>query len=132
MASWQGGLVAAAGPPAEADQRPAVGCRETRRDIKLSVLSAGEFAIATAGLMTLHRLGLTRLYGPPPGRPSPSIPLEVAVQALCLVLLVVLVPLHPGTPLAVLSTRTLSVIGPAHPSLHHRCQRIHYGLYVTL
>ncbi|EDY38311.1 sterol desaturase family protein [Cyanobium sp. PCC 7001] len=177
---------------------------EIRRDIRLSVFSAGVFALATAGVMTLHGLGLTRLYSQPQQygwwylgvsylavlvlqdgffyathrlfhhpalygwfhqghhrsrQPTPWTsfafdPLEAAVQALFLVGLVVVVPLHLGTLLAVLSTMTVWamvnhlgldhlplrfphhwlgrwVIGPAHHSVHHRRQRAHYGLYFT-
>jgi lathosterol oxidase len=175
-----------------------------RRDIRLSVLSAGVFALATASVMTLRGLGLTRLYSLPQEygwwylgfsylavlllqdaffyathrlfhhralyrwfhqghhrsrRPTPWTsfafdPLEAVVQALFLVVVVVLLPLHLGTLLAVLSTMTVWamvnhlgldhlplrfphhwlgrwVIGPAHHSVHHRLQHVHYGLYFT-
>ncbi|SBO44877.1 sterol desaturase family protein [Cyanobium sp. NIES-981] len=177
---------------------------EIRRDIRLSVLSAVVFALATTALMTLHGLGLTRLYSQPQHygwwylpasylavlllqdgffyathrlfhhpalyrwfhqghhrsrQPTPWTsfafdPLEAGVQALFLMALVLVVPLHLGTLLAVLSTMTVWamvnhlgldhlplrfphhwlgrwVIGPAHHSVHHRRQQVHYGLYFT-
>ncbi|MBE9153798.1 sterol desaturase family protein [Cyanobium sp. LEGE 06113] len=176
-----------------------------RRDIYLSVLSAGVFALATAGLITLQTMGLTRLYSQPQQygwwylglsygavlilqdaffyashrlfhhpalypwfhqghhrsrQPTPWTsfafdPLEAAVQALFLVAVVMLLPLHPVTLLAVLTTMTIWaivnhlgldhlplrfphhwlgrwLIGPAHHSIHHRRQGLHYGLYFTL
>ncbi|MCP9820843.1 sterol desaturase family protein [Synechococcus sp. Cruz-9H2] len=82
-------------------------------------------------------------------------PPEAILQALVLVLLVMLVPLHLITLMAVLSTMTIWaivnhlgldrlpsgfphhwlgrwVIGPAHHSLHHRHPGVHFGLYFTL
>ncbi|MCP9840852.1 sterol desaturase family protein [Synechococcus sp. J7-Johnson] len=79
---------------------------------------------------------------------------EAILQALVLVLLVMLVPLHLITLMAVLSTMTIWaivnhlgldrlpsgfphhwlgrwVIGPAHHSLHHRHPGVHFGLYFT-
>jgi sterol desaturase/sphingolipid hydroxylase (fatty acid hydroxylase superfamily) len=79
-------------------------------------------------------------------------PPEALVQALFLVGIVMLLPLHPITLLAVLSTMTVWaivnhldlddlprrfphhllgrwVIGPAHHSLHHRRPCVHFGLY---
>lgn len=81
-------------------------------------------------------------------------PPEAAVQALFLVAVVLLIPLHLITLLAVLSTMTVWaivnhldlallprqfphhllgrwVIGPAHHSLHHRRPGVHFGLYFT-
>jgi lathosterol oxidase len=81
-------------------------------------------------------------------------PPEAMVQALFLVGIVMLVPLHLFTLLAVLSTMTVWaimnhldleclpskfphhllgrwVIGPAHHSLHHRRASVHFGLYFT-
>jgi sterol desaturase/sphingolipid hydroxylase (fatty acid hydroxylase superfamily) len=81
-------------------------------------------------------------------------PPEALVQALFLVAIVMLIPLHLITLLAVLSTMTVWaivnhlgldclpprfphhllgrwVIGPAHHSLHHRRPAVHFGLYFT-
>lgn len=81
-------------------------------------------------------------------------PLEAMVQALFLVGVVMLIPLHLFTLLAVLSTMTVWaivnhhdldflpsrfphhllgrwMIGPAHHSLHHRRPTVHFGLYFT-
>ncbi|MFN9694447.1 MAG: sterol desaturase family protein [Synechococcaceae cyanobacterium] len=81
-------------------------------------------------------------------------PPEALVQALFLVGVVMLIPLHVITLLAVLSTMTVWaivnhldldslpsrfphhllgrwVIGPAHHSLHHRRPSLHFGLYFT-
>jgi sterol desaturase/sphingolipid hydroxylase (fatty acid hydroxylase superfamily) len=82
-------------------------------------------------------------------------PPEAVLQALVLVAVVMLVPLHPVTLVAVLSTMTVWaivnhlgldhlprrfphhwlgrwVIGPAHHSLHHRHPAVHFGLYFTI
>jgi lathosterol oxidase len=79
---------------------------------------------------------------------------EALVQAVFLVAIVMLIPLHLITLLAVLSTMTVWaivnhldldclprnfphhllgrwVIGPAHHSLHHRRPSLHFGLYFT-
>jgi lathosterol oxidase len=93
------------------------------------------------------------------GRPTPwtsfafDLP-EAMVQALFLVGVVMLIPLHPVTLLAVLTTMTVWaivnhldldglpsrfphhllgrwLIGPAHHSLHHRRPSMHFGLYFT-
>ncbi|MCX5930708.1 MAG: sterol desaturase family protein [Cyanobacteria bacterium] len=174
-------------------------------DIRLSVLSAAVFALATAAVLTLQSHGLTRLYARPDTygwwylavsyaavlilqdglyyathrlfhhgwlyrwchhghhrtrQPTPWTsfafdPPEAVVQALVLVLLVMLVPLHLITLMAVLSTMTVWaivnhlgldhlpsgfphhwlgrwVIGPAHHSLHHRHPGVHFGLYFTV
>jgi sterol desaturase/sphingolipid hydroxylase (fatty acid hydroxylase superfamily) len=76
------------------------------------------------------------------------------VQSLFLVMVVMLIPLHLITLLAVLSTMTVWaivnhldldylprwfphhwlgrwVIGPAHHALHHRRSSVHFGLYFT-
>jgi len=81
-------------------------------------------------------------------------PLEALLQALFLVAVVLVVPLHFITLMAVLTTMTVWAIvnhlgierlplrfphhwlgrwfiGPAHHSLHHRCQNVHFGLYFT-
>jgi sterol desaturase/sphingolipid hydroxylase (fatty acid hydroxylase superfamily) len=81
-------------------------------------------------------------------------PPEALVQALFLVGIVMLIPLHLITLLAVLSTMTVWaivnhldldclprrfphhllgrwLIGPAHHSLHHRRPSLHFGLYFT-
>jgi len=82
-------------------------------------------------------------------------PLEAIVQALFLIGVVMLIPLHVVTLLAVLTTMTVWavvnhlglevlplrfphhwlgrwVIGPAHHSIHHRRHGKHFGLYFTL
>jgi sterol desaturase/sphingolipid hydroxylase (fatty acid hydroxylase superfamily) len=175
-----------------------------RHDIQLSVISAGVFALATAGIMSLHAMGLTRLYSQPQEyglaylafsyiavlilqdayfyathrlvhhqalfpwfhqghhrsrQPTPWTsfafdPLEAIVQALFLIAVVVLIPLHFITLLAVLTTMTIWavvnhlgldhlplrfphhwlgrwVIGPAHHSVHHRRYAKNFGLYFT-
>jgi lathosterol oxidase len=175
-----------------------------RQDIQLSVRSSAVFAVATAALLTLQDLGLTRLYSDPErfglwylgasyllvlilqdsffyathrlchhpalfswthrghhrsGQPTPwtsfafDLP-EAVLQALFLVLIVVSVPLHLITLLAVLTTMTIWaivthlglthlpecfphhwlgrwLIGPAHHGLHHRHIDRHFGLYFT-
>ena len=175
-----------------------------RHDIRLSVLAAAVFALATGVLLTLHAHGLTRLYVRPDTfgwwyigvsylvvlilqdavfyathrlfhhrvlyrwchqghhrsrHPTPwtsfafDLP-EAVVQALFLVLVVVVVPLHLITLLAVLSTMSVWaivnhvdldhlprhfphhlfgrwLIGPAHHCLHHRRPGVHFGLYFT-
>ena len=175
-----------------------------RSDIQLSVQSAVIFALAAAGVLQLHSLGLTRLYSRPAehgwwylgvsyllvlilqdaffyathrlshhptlfpwmhrghhrsGQPTPWTsfafdPPEALLQALFLLGIVMVLPLHLITLLAVLTTMTvwaivnhlglerlpggfphhwlgLWVIGPAHHSIHHRrCDR-HFGLYFT-
>jgi sterol desaturase/sphingolipid hydroxylase (fatty acid hydroxylase superfamily) len=175
-----------------------------RHDIRLSVLAAAVFALATGVLLALQAHGLTRLYGRPDAygwwyigvsylfvlilqdavfygthrlfhhralyhwchhghhrsrHPTPwtsfafDLP-EAVVQALFLVLVVVVVPLHLITLLAVLSTMTVWaivnhvdldhlprrfphhlfgrwLIGPAHHCLHHRRPGVHFGLYFT-
>lgn len=81
-------------------------------------------------------------------------PLEAVVQALFLIGIVMLIPLHFATLLAVLTTMTVWavvnhlglevlplsfphhwlgrwLIGPAHHSLHHRRHGHHFGLYFT-
>jgi sterol desaturase/sphingolipid hydroxylase (fatty acid hydroxylase superfamily) len=178
--------------------------RSIREDIRLSVLSAAVFAVATACVFSLQGLGLTRLYLRPDQygwwylgvsyllvlvlqdgffyathrvchhpalyswmhsghhrsrQPTPWTsfafdPPEAVLQALFLMLVVVLLPLHLITLLAVLTTMTvwaivnhlgldhlpvrfphhwlgLWVIGPAHHSIHHRRHDRHFGLYFT-
>lgn len=175
-------------------------------DIRLSLLSAGVFALATVAILQAHGHGLTRLYthvgAPLPAlaygllsyllvlllqdgwfylthrlahrpavyswmhrghhrsrRPNPWTsfafdPVEAVVQALFLVLVVFLIPLHPITLIAVLSTMTVWavvnhleperlpaafphhwlghwLIGPSHHALHHRRHAVHFGLYFT-
>jgi sterol desaturase/sphingolipid hydroxylase (fatty acid hydroxylase superfamily) len=81
-------------------------------------------------------------------------PLEALVQALFLVGIVFILPLHFVTLIAVLLTMTLWtvwnhlgfellpvsfphhwlgkwLIGPTHHAIHHRKYRVHYGLYFT-
>jgi len=177
-----------------------------RRDIVLSVESAGVFALATLVLLTAHHHGLTRLYTAVPNPvgglayglasyglvlvlqdawfylthrlvhlpalypwmhrghhrsrvPTPWTsfafdPPEAALQALFLILLVAVIPLHPITLFAVLTTMTIWavvnhlglerlplafphhwlgrwLIGPSHHALHHRRPGVHFGLYFT-
>ncbi|MCP9848943.1 sterol desaturase family protein [Cyanobium sp. Morenito 9A2] len=177
-----------------------------RRDIGLSVLSAGVFALATLALLAAHSHGLTRLYTAVPGPlagitygmvsyalvlvlqdawfylthrlvhlpalypwmhrghhrslcPNPWTsfafdPPEAALQALFLIAVVLVLPLHPITLIAVLTTMTIWavvnhlgldrlpaafphhwlgrwLIGPSHHALHHRRPAVHFGLYFT-
>jgi Delta7-sterol 5-desaturase len=177
-----------------------------RRDIVLSVLSAGVFALASLALLAAHRHGLTRLYTAVPNPvsglayglasyllvlllqdawfylthrlvhqpafygwmhsghhrshcPTPWTsfafdPPEAALQALFLIVVVALIPLHPITLIAVLSTMTIWavvnhlgldrlplafphhwlgrwLIGPSHHALHHKRPGVHFGLYFT-
>ncbi|MCP9772844.1 sterol desaturase family protein [Synechococcus sp. Tobar12-5m-g] len=178
--------------------------RAIRDDIQLSVIAAAVFALATAGVLSLQALGLTRLYARPDlhgwwylglsyavvlilqdgyfyathrlfhhpalfrwlheghhrsRQPTPWTsfafdPIEAVVQALFLVGVVFVIPLHAITLVAVLCTMTVWAvvnhlgldrlplgfphhwlgrwfIGPAHHSLHHRRHGIHFGLYFT-
>lgn len=82
-------------------------------------------------------------------------PIEAVLQGLFLIAVVMLIPLHYITLLAVLTTMTVWavvnhlglerlplgfphhwlgrwLIGPAHHSLHHRRHSSHFGLYFTL
>lgn len=102
---------------------------------------------------TFHR-GHHRSRRPTPWTSFAFDPPEAMVQSLFLVGVVMLVPLHLFTLLAVLSTMTVWaivnhldleclpsrfphhllgrwVIGPAHHSLHHRRPSVHFGLYFT-
>ncbi|WP_315859651.1 sterol desaturase family protein [Cyanobium sp. ATX 6F1] len=190
--------------PQAPPQRPSA--VSIRRDIVLSVLSAGVFALATLVLLAAHRHGLTRLYTEVPEPlgglayglasyllvlllqdawfylthrlvhlsalypwmhrghhrsrcPNPWTsfafdPPEAAVQALFLLAVVALIPLHPITLIAVLTTMTVWavvnhlgldrlptafphhwlgrwLIGPSHHALHHRRPAVHFGLYFT-
>jgi lathosterol oxidase len=173
-------------------------------DIRLSVQSAAVFAVASAAVLHLQNLGLTRLYNAPDqhglwyigvsygivlilqdgffyathrlshhpiffhwmhrghhrsGQPTPwtsfafDLP-EALLQALFLMLLVMVLPLHPITLVAVFTTMTVWavvnhlgldhlphwfphhwlgrwLIGPAHHALHHRRGDHHFGLYFT-
>ncbi len=174
------------------------------KDIHLSVLSTGIFALATAVIMTLYDQGMTKLHGrmeadnwwylplsylailvlqdayfyathrlfhhprlfplfhqghhrsrqPTPWTSFAFDPLEAVVQALFLIGIVMLIPLHFVTLLAVLTTMTVWavvnhlglevlplrfphhwlgrwLIGPAHHSIHHRRHGKHFGLYFT-
>ena len=174
------------------------------QDIRLSVLSAAIFAVATAFVLMLQDLGMTRLYTSPgqqglwylgvsyllvlilqdgffyathrlshhpalfpwmhrghhrSRQPTPWTsfdfdPPEALLQALFLMLVVLMVPLHLITLLAVLTTMTVWaivnhlgldrlpvcfphhwlgrwLIGPAHHSIHHRRSDRHFGLYFT-
>jgi sterol desaturase/sphingolipid hydroxylase (fatty acid hydroxylase superfamily) len=102
---------------------------------------------------SFHR-GHHRSRRPTPWTSFAFDPPEALVQALFLVGVVMLIPLHLITVLAVLSTMTVWaivnhldpdclprrfphhllgrwVIGPAHHSLHHRRPSVHFGLYFT-
>ncbi|MFM9072809.1 MAG: sterol desaturase family protein [Cyanobium sp.] len=178
--------------------------RSILQDIRLSVVSAAIFSVATTLGESLQELGLTRLYSQPnqhgllylgtsyllvlilqdgffyaahrlshhpalfpwmhrghhrSGQPTPWTsfafdPPEALLQALFLVLIVMLLPLHPITLVAVLATMSVWaivnhlgldhlphwfphhwfgrwLIGPAHHSLHHRHGDRHFGLYFT-
>ncbi|MFN9659323.1 MAG: sterol desaturase family protein [Cyanobacteriota bacterium] len=201
---WLDGRPAAADAGAGPAARRRPSAESVRDDIRLSVQSAAVFAVATAGLLHLRSLGLTRLYSQPgeygwwylgvsyllvlilqdvffyathrlchhpalfarmhrghhrSGQPTPWTsfafdPPEAALQALFLVLIVVTLPLHLITLLAVLTTMTLWaivthlgvsplpawvphpwlgrwLIGPAHHGIHHRRTDRHFGLYFT-
>ena len=101
----------------------------------------------------LHR-GHHRSRYPTPWTSFAFDPLEAVVQALFLVGLVFMLPLHFITMIAVLTTMTVWavinhlgpdrlpalfphhwlgqwVIGPAHHSIHHLKYTVHYGLYFT-
>jgi sterol desaturase/sphingolipid hydroxylase (fatty acid hydroxylase superfamily) len=81
-------------------------------------------------------------------------PPEALIQAFFLVVIVLIMPLHFATLVAVLTTMTLwsvlnhlgferssssaiaawlgrSLIGPKHHLIHHRQYKVHYGLYFT-
>jgi len=100
-----------------------------------------------------HR-GHHRSHRPTPWTSFAFDPPEALVQALVLVGVVMLIPLHLITLLAVLSTMTVWaivnhidldclprsfphhllgrwLIGPAHHCLHHRRPSVHFGLYFT-
>ncbi|WP_035984586.1 sterol desaturase family protein [Leptolyngbya sp. KIOST-1] len=102
----------------------------------------------------LHR-GHHRSRYPTPWTSFAFDPLEAVVQALFLVGIVFVLPLHLVTVMAVMITMTLWavlnhlgpdrlpavfphhwlgqwVIGPVHHSLHHRKYTVHYGLYFTV
>lgn len=175
-----------------------------QQDIKLSVLSAGVFALAAALILSGYSGGITRLYSHPQQYGlwylafsygavlvcqdtyfyfthrlfhNPSLfpwlhkghhlsryptpwtsfafdPLEAIAQALFLVGIVFVIPLHFITLIAVLTTMTIWAvlnhlgidrlplsfphhwlgkwfIGPAHHSIHHLKYTVHYGLYFT-
>ncbi len=193
---------------AASSQPPAIGRRPSRRwighDIRLSMMSAAIFALATAAMMTAYNHGFTLLYDgtsmrgllyaafsygavlilqdgyffathrlfhhpalfarwhqghhrspcPTPWTSFAFDPAEAAVQAVFLVAIVFVVPLHVVTLLAVLTTMSVWavvnhlgldrlpgsfphhwlgrwVIGPQHHSLHHRRHSVHFGLYFT-
>jgi sterol desaturase/sphingolipid hydroxylase (fatty acid hydroxylase superfamily) len=175
-----------------------------RHDIKLSVLSAGVFALAATLIISGYTTGHTLLYSsyqeyglwylglsygavlvlqdayfyfthrlfhhpslfpwlhqghhqsrhPTPWTSFAFDPLEAVVQSLFLVGIVLIIPLHFITLIAVLTTMTVWAvlnhlgidrlpvsfphhwlgrwfIGPAHHSVHHLKYRLHYGLYFT-
>lgn len=178
--------------------------RSIQEDIKLSVLSAGIFALVAGFILSGYSWGITRLYSHPQQyglwylgvsygvvlilqdtyfyfthklfhhpslfrwvhqghhrsrTPTPWTsfafdPLEAIVQSLFLVGIVLVVPLHFITLIAVLITMTVWAvlnhlgidrlplsfphhwlgkwfIGPAHHSIHHLKYTVHYGLYFT-
>jgi sterol desaturase/sphingolipid hydroxylase (fatty acid hydroxylase superfamily) len=178
--------------------------RSIQQDIKLSVLSAGVFALAAAFIMSAYGWGILRLYDrvqqygiwylgasygavlilqdtyfyfthrlfhhralfrwlhqghhrsryPTPWTSFAFDPLEAIVQALFLVGIVFIIPLHFVTLIAVMTTMTVWAvlnhlgldrlplsfphhwlgrwfIGPAHHSIHHLKYTVHYGLYFT-
>lgn len=99
--------------------------------------------------------GHHRSWQPTPWTSFAFDPIEAVVQGLFLITVVLLIPLHYITLLAVLTTMTVWavvnhlglerlplsfphhwlgrwLIGPAHHSLHHRRQGRHFGLYFTL
>jgi sterol desaturase/sphingolipid hydroxylase (fatty acid hydroxylase superfamily) len=107
-----------------------------------------------SALYTAFHRGHHRSRRPTPWTSFAFDPLEALVQAVFLVAIVMLIPLHLITLLAVLSTMTVWaivnhldlaclprrfphhllgrwVIGPAHHSLHHRRPSLHFGLYFT-
>lgn len=100
-----------------------------------------------------HR-GHHRTTPPTPWTSFAFDPIEALIQALFLIVVVMVVPLHPITLLAVLTTMSIWaavnhlgaerlpgwfphhwlgrwMIGPAHHSIHHRSPWVHYGLYFT-
>ena len=178
--------------------------QDVLHDVRLSIVSAGIFALAMAVAIELHLHGKTRIYDQPGAygwwyvsvsyllvlllqdgffyvthrlfhhprfyrwthkghhksrRPSPWTsfafdPIESLAQAMFLVGVVWLIPLHLGTIFAVLATMSIWavvnhlgleqlpvhfphhwlgrwVIGPAHHSVHHNHQTVHFGLYFT-
>ncbi|NUN66180.1 sterol desaturase family protein [Pseudanabaena biceps] len=173
-------------------------------DIKLSVISAAIFAIASSLIISLYNKKLTLIYTDPQDfglwylgvsyaavlilqdayfyfthrlfhhpflfhwvhqghhrsrHPTPWTsfafdPIEAIVNALFLIGIVFIIPLHFITLIAVLTTMTVWAvlnhlgidclpltfphhwlgkwfIGPAHHSIHHLKYRLHYGLYFT-
>lgn len=192
-----------ASPPRDHQLRP-VDRRSIYHDIKLSILSAGVFALAAALIVTGYDWGITRLYSqaeqysfwylgvsyvivlilqdtyfyfthrlfhhprlfrwfhqghhrsrrPTPWTSFAFDPLEGIVQSLFLVVIVLIIPLHFVTLIAVLTTMTVwavinhlgcdrlplafphhclsrLLIGPGHHSVHHLKYTVHYGLYFT-
>ncbi|AFZ00404.1 fatty acid hydroxylase [Calothrix sp. PCC 6303] len=178
--------------------------RSIQNDIKLSILSAGIFALAAALIMSGYSSGITRLYSnyhqyglwylgvsytvvlflqdtyfyfthrlfhhpslfrwlhqghhrsryPTPWTSFAFDPLEAIFQSLFLIAIVLVIPLHLVTMIAVLTTMTVWAvlnhmgldrlpssfphhwlgkwfIGPAHHSIHHLKYTVHYGLYFT-
>ena len=106
-------------------------------------------------LYRLTHRGHHRSKQPSPWTSFALDPIESLVHSLLLVMLVILLPLHVVTVLAVLATMSawamvnhLSpeilpqwfphhwlgdwIIGPAHHSIHHKYLNRHYGLYFTL
>ncbi|MGB8701588.1 MAG: sterol desaturase family protein [Thermosynechococcaceae cyanobacterium] len=175
-----------------------------QHDIKLSVLSTGVFALASASVLSGYSWGVTWLYSdaqqyglwylgvsygvvlvlqdtyfyfthrllhhpslftkfhqghhrsryPTPWTSFAFDPLEAIIQALFLIGVVFIIPLHFITLIAVLTTMTVWAvvnhlgidrlplafphhwlgrwfIGPAHHSVHHLKYTVHYGLYFT-
>jgi sterol desaturase/sphingolipid hydroxylase (fatty acid hydroxylase superfamily) len=175
-----------------------------QQDIKLSIISAGVFALAAGFILSAYNWHITRLYSqsqlyglwylglsyggvlilqdtyfyfthrlfhhpslfrwlhqghhnslyPSPWTSFAFDPLEAIVQALFLVTIVFIFPIHFITLIAVLTTMTIWAvlnhlgldrlplsfphhwlgrwfIGPAHHSIHHLNYTVHYGLYFT-
>jgi Delta7-sterol 5-desaturase len=98
--------------------------------------------------------GHHRSHCPTPWTSFAFDPPEAALQALFLIVVVALIPLHPITLIAVLSTMTIWavvnhlgldrlplafphhwlgrwLIGPSHHALHHKRPGVHFGLYFT-
>jgi sterol desaturase/sphingolipid hydroxylase (fatty acid hydroxylase superfamily) len=178
--------------------------RDALQDVRLSMVSAGIFALAIAAALELHLLDHSRIcyrlcaqhawyiagsylvvlvlqdaffyathrlfHHPKLYRwthqghhrskhPSPWTsfafdPIESAAHVLFLIGIVLIIPLHLITILAVLTTMSIWavvnhlglerlpvrfphhwlgcwIIGPAHHSIHHNHQNLHYGLYFT-
>ena len=101
----------------------------------------------------LHQ-GHHRSHHPSPWTSFAFDPLEAIIQSLFLIIIILVIPLHFITVIAVLTTMTVWAvlnhlgidrlptsfphhwlgrwfIGPAHHSIHHLKYAVHYGLYFT-